>query len=120
VGNRWLLPRTQGSTIKTDRRKIVRPTDFQFCLEIHRPEPIILAPGPLPGGFFPYAIFGRLWPLATQVTRHLCENALPFAIAGSLAPELAIEVRLGTDHEDDARHLHPHMQPVRVELVDRP
>jgi hypothetical protein len=37
VGNRWLLPRMQGSTIKTDRRKIVRPTDFQFCLEIPGP-----------------------------------------------------------------------------------
>jgi hypothetical protein len=37
LGNRWLLPRMQGSTIKTDRRKIVRPTDFQFCLEIPGP-----------------------------------------------------------------------------------
>ena len=81
-------------------------------------QPIILAPGPLRGGFSPYAIHGRLWPLATQVALERCENALPVVLAGSFAAEPAVEELFQADCEDDTRHLYPHREAERVELSD--
>jgi hypothetical protein len=71
---------------------------------------------PPPQGFSPYVST----ICSAQVTRHLCEDALVIALAGSLAPELAIEQRLGTDREDDAHYLHAHREAERVELSNRP
>ena len=55
-----------------------------------------------------------------ELTGEICEDGSAVTLASSLAAERAIEQRLEADHEDDARHLHPHVQPVRIELGDRP
>ena len=111
--------RMQGSTTKTDRRKIVRPTEFQFCLEIPgtRTRIFIPPPGTRPG--FPRTIL-CLVTGAEFAQREFFEGALPVALAGSFAAELAIEVRLSTDHEYDAYHLHPHREADRVKFANRP
>jgi hypothetical protein len=83
----------QGSTIKTDRRKIVRPTDFQFCLEIPGPRTRIFTPPPGTRPGFPHTIL-CLVTGAEFAQREFFEGALPVALAGSFAAELAIEQRL--------------------------
>jgi hypothetical protein len=75
---------------------------------------IILAPGPLPRRFSPYPIYGRLWPLATQVARELCEDPRPIALAGSFAGKRSVEHLLRADPKNDAYDLHLQREPQRV------
>jgi hypothetical protein len=52
--------------------------------------------------------------------RDFFEGALPVALAGSFAAELAIKQRLSTAHEYDACCLHPHREAARVKFANRP
>jgi hypothetical protein len=68
-------------------------------------------------GFSPYQVLCLVG--IPEIPRHLCESTLPVALAGSPAPELPIEVRLGAAHDDDAPHLHPQREGQLVESGHR-
>jgi hypothetical protein len=49
-----------------------------------------------------------------QVTREICEDAIPFAIAARLDPDL------GRDHRNDADGLHLRCKPTWIEAIGQP
>jgi len=68
---------------------------------------------------FPVPILGLVTGTEFE-PREFFDNALPVALAGSLAAEPAVEAGLHANREDGARHLHAHREAERVKFANRP